>query len=725
MSDYRSDSRRRPRPAGRQPADARYDSYRSDSVQTYTESSGREESESQDDFMTADDEPGLLGHHKAGRSTSRQPHLPQHHGRPAHRHASHSSISSRPPMSPRQAQFEALRQQEIDDRFMALEQALNDAREGEESQRKLAARLRKEVDKLHRDFERVESGPSHDGLDIPTHQEAHPMTPRIRVTMEKDVLPDAASVRSPAADRRSTPADDEKFGWGSISFPQFPTVASLSRRRRRDDEEEEDPDLGDGTDRLRKLGPDGRRSKALSPALSQASSTHGSQSTETVPYVTESRANPHFSSRNFSGTAGSSTGSRQIRHAPSQNSLLDVRRQDMVTTPRHARSPTPQQPTLTVEMLDTESSGTASSRSSSRDNASSNLRSSRKSPWPSPPGSTHSNLSPHPRTTLNFAASRPGSLSPAFASLSSRMASMRAFVTTALDASPSRPAHRSLGSELGSEYGDQPEGSLRFIENALFGLNSPAGTHLTADEDGRSIISEGYFQPPAPLPAGVSAALSSLALALAPYTSPAPPRAMVGSRRPGSSGHLADDEDMNVFDETFAMRKIRWADTTRSSLHGSSSEEGVVTESVFSLPRSKSQALTMSSRSAPSGFHAKSPLGSKRERQVVISPRPPMRPASLRHSSDGSVALAHRRRLSQQAAVLSGSQIRHDGQQYPKDIVKRDGDEEWQEPTTIPGRLVHDILCLLAILVDFIECAVVIIYRVIIDMRYGQRDSLL
>jgi hypothetical protein len=102
-----------------------------------------------------------------------------------------------------------------------------------------------------------------------------------------------------------------------------------------------------------------------------------------------------------------------------------------------------------------------------------------------------------------------------------------------------------------------------------------------------------------------------------------------------------------------------------------------------------------------------------------------MRPASLRHSSDGSVALAHRRRLSQQAAVLSGSQIRHDGQQYPKDIVKRDGDEEWQEPTTIPGRLVHDILCLLAILVDFIECAVVIIYRVIIDMRYGQRDSLL
>jgi hypothetical protein len=49
----------------------------------------------------------------------------------------------------------------------------------------------------------------------------------------------------------------------------------------------------------------------------------------------------------------------------------------------------------------------------------------------------------------------------------------------------------------------------------------------------------------------------------------------------------------------------------------------------------------------------------------------------------------------------------------------------WYEPRTIPGRLVHDLICLMAILVDFVECAVVVIYRVVLDMRYGQRNSLL
>jgi hypothetical protein len=309
------------------------------------------------------------------------------------------------------------------------------------------------------------------------------------------------------------------------------------------------------------------------------------------------------------------------------------------------------------------------------------------------------------------------------------MAAMSAFVSSALQGSPSRPGlARTLGSELGSDYGSQAEGSLRMIEDALFlHRPSPSHTHLSIDDDGRSAYSEGPFESPAPLPPRVSAALSSLALALAPYASPNPPHLIAGL--PNSAYKAPNDdneEDENVFEEAFAMRKIRWADTTKTSTDRSIPTD-FVSESVFGGVDSLS---TIDDKPRPAD------ASDKMSRQGAISRLGhgrPVKPAYFRHSSDGSIALAHRRKSSQ---MITAKPPLRATKSYPTvqyDDPEDDGmwelvpgeDERWVEPRTIPGRLVHDLICLILILMDFVECAVVIVYRIMLDLRHRERDPLL
>lgn len=73
------------------------------------------------------------------------PNIPDHHfpGAQCHVHPGES--------------YAEVQQQETDERLAAMEQALADARESEEAQRKVAARLRKDFEKLQRDYERAEA----------------------------------------------------------------------------------------------------------------------------------------------------------------------------------------------------------------------------------------------------------------------------------------------------------------------------------------------------------------------------------------------------------------------------------------------------------------------------------------------------------------------------------------------------------------------------------------
>ena len=50
-------------------------------------------------------------------------------------------------------------------------------------------------------------------------------------------------------------------------------------------------------------------------------------------------------------------------------------------------------------------------------------------------------------------------------------------------------------------------------------------------------------------------------------------------------------------------------------------------------------------------------------------------------------------------------------------------EDDW-EPYTIPGKVVHDVLCLMAIIADWVECAVIVIWRLVIDVRHVRKTML-
>lgn len=71
---------------------------------------------------------------------------------PHHHHEQSRNIFN----TPRRTSFAETQQQESDERLILLERALAESRDNEETQRKLAARLKRDFEKLQRDFEHAE-----------------------------------------------------------------------------------------------------------------------------------------------------------------------------------------------------------------------------------------------------------------------------------------------------------------------------------------------------------------------------------------------------------------------------------------------------------------------------------------------------------------------------------------------------------------------------------------
>ena len=588
-----------------------------------------------------------------------------------------------------------LQQELADERIQALEQALSEARESEDNQRKLAARLRKDMDKLQRDFERAEELEARRPVkkDIfpgtSGRRESGKVTWRRRETMvDKDLR--ASYTRARVKDKPS-----RGFVWGSTSFPEFPVSAGWRYRPPTCDEEDE-PDLGEVRDWMRRMSVN-EKSRAASPGSAGSGRSRASSYRDRL--ATKQEQDDGRGSIQRSQNRLTLPTERRVRKKVAEVNFLAP---EAASPIRQARSPTPR---LTVE---------APNSPSDHSNYSAH---SRRSPWPTPrgPGMDSAYPSPNPRATPEISPSRSASLSPAFASLSSRVESMRAFMSSALGSPSKSKQTRTLGSELGSEYGDRPEQSLRIIEETvLLARPSPALSSLSVDEDmDRSMYSEGYCESPAPLPPRISAALSSLALALAPYTSPHMPPPPLPPR-PSYSDPVRDPDARNLFDEAFALRRIRWADTQNDDTVDADktiANEGVVTESIFA------PGISQSTRAA-------SPI----RRGKFNSPPAQSRPMHSRHgSSSGSISLAHRRRSSQLVPTFSTLAA---SRRFPQ-LGASDEDQWWEvmhdedmEPQTIPGRVVHDIICLLALLVEIVESAVVIVFRVMVDVRYGQHTTL-
>jgi len=153
-----------------------------------------------------------------------------------------------------------------------------------------------------------------------------------------------------------------------------------------------------------------------------------------------------------------------------------------------------------------------------------------------------------------------------------------------------------------------------------------------------------------------------------------------------------------LLSEAVRVRRINWADTDKhlevfapNLAWGKPAESGEASE----YPDEVSESNTAL-------------------RPARLDARPRARPMAIRTVSSGtntSLALAHRRRPSNLVNEIAMSSLG----------LGMDG---WEEPRTIPAKVVHDLICLIAIVADCVEGVVVVLYRVMIDIRYGRRAIL-
>ncbi|WVF70549.1 hypothetical protein IAT40_005340 [Kwoniella sp. CBS 6097] len=539
---------------------------------------------------------------------------------------SHSFTSTRAP-SPKYARMSAL-QAEAEDRIIALEQALMEARENEEDQRKLASRLRKDMEKMQRELLRADEQRAEEELVMLKASVIGGLGGRKRATSAKEgtAIDDARSRRS----SQDSQEDQERLGWGSTAFPEFPPAGpSRSTSQGRYLQTQTIGDIArDGSYIEQPLGQvmianlrdelndadDSDSSIEARPATTQLA-------VQTVPVdemdsisSTSQEDGPERDNRSESRSLTRKSGQNlSVSHAKEQALPKSSSDTQFLPPPKPTKHQSdvvkPPTPRVTIESPSMSFGTDGPSRQRKREGSSSQEsgKSIRRSPWPAR-RAPDAEVSPDIRRTLDFfssesqACSRSPSMSPALASVSSRMASMRAYMTHNLSNGPMEMG-RTLGSELGSEFGEDWERDIRSLDETRLnytnqGPASPSPpsrsartfllpqrvaahynheiSHDDADNDDDASLFSPMSQPPFPLPANVSAALSSLAMALAPDNmfnhsldsiQPILPRGSL--REPG-----LDYAAYEMLNEACKAREIKWADEERSAEPLSSSTQG-------------------------------------------------------------------------------------------------------------------------------------------------------
>jgi hypothetical protein len=362
---------------------------------------------------------------------------------PHHHHKQARNIFS----TPSRPTFAETIQQESDERLILLERALCESRENEEVQRKLAARLKRDFEKLQRDFEHAEQ----------------------TMAEQVEVRPKARSMDSTSSIESVTSSQFDSWAWKQ-------TLNS------------------DGEEGLRRvLRPKATRIKLRIKPKKEREQLDTRDVNDSAWGLTK------FPS--FPGEAGPSIGDRLTRlpPRPTFNRLKAKLRQPSPTkASRHALSvsdddlpiPSPRRetPRSSRGRLSRPGISDETFRSRSRSTSAQRLR---KSP------SRNTGTSSRHQTPLRGR----------YDSVSSQLASVRKFVSDSVR-SVGFNGSRSLGSELGSEYGDHDHTSSD-SERLKRGQD---GEDVWEDEDPTG--SDGTGGPFSRIPANASSGLSSLAMAL-------------------------------------------------------------------------------------------------------------------------------------------------------------------------------------------------------------------
>ncbi|RSH92804.1 hypothetical protein EHS25_008250 [Saitozyma podzolica] len=783
--------------------------------------------------------------------------------------SSHSSGSRI--VSPSHGHWSALQQAEQDERVVSLEQALAEARDSEEAQRKVAARLRKDVDKLQREFERTEERMVEVGTEkvfgIGTPREVVAWKPRDG-TIGKGKRPNWVKSKTYGPD--STPDQQDRLGWGSTAFPEFPARPSRFPLRHRESNDQ----LANARARLARISMDTVRS--TTPTHSPP--TAGTQRSQPFPDVHELRSNLSMRSvdevdlsssdpptpkspakpreRSISltrreGRMSLRTADAQLRKKSSKGTFLSPAKALTAISPadrkhkgkgkgkgKETEQVPPSTPRVTIEPPYGLIGMAPRSDDSYRHVATPNSGSTRRSPSPFPrlssispvpapsPTPARFSISPHPHVspspvrrlpTSPSARSASGrslsmrsfsyrSFSPGFTALTSRMASMRDFVANNIQ--------RTLGSELGSEFGDDwtseadpsrlstfappswaaspasgrsergddaHEGMNTSLQQTTIDLNFPLHEHHHHDHDhdhedewtDEDVSQQYSYSVPAPLPPKVSAALSSLAIALAPSSVFAPPQDSSVPILPRGSlrEEGLDTAAYDLLSEAVRLRRIRWADASpprsvdlEATLRGGNVRPGPSTStlasSISAFTRPVSWAADdpweaedypdeLSDASNGNGLRPSSHSRTHSQSQSQSYSRPEM----ARHgssSTSSTIALAHRRLNSLSTSSARGlgglggiggigglglvaSMASSVGTVVPNMTNLRAATRTRtrfglagaleNEPSTIPGKMVNDVFVLFAILLEWMECGVIVILKLALDVRYRHRTT--
>jgi hypothetical protein len=528
---------------------------------------------------------------------------------PYHKHHKHARNIFNTPN--RRTSFSETLQQESDERLIMLEKALTESRENEEIQRKLAARLKRDFEKLQRDFDHAE-------LTMSTAEQAQQQRPQAR------------SMDSTSSIESVTSSQFDSWAWKQ-------TLNS---------------DAGEGDIRV-------LRPKATKLKL------------RIKPRRTEIRDQPESDSAwgltkfpEFPGEAGPSIGDRLTRlpPRPTFNRLKAKLRQPSPkrASPRHARVSSASEYDLPVpspRRMPVSPSRSSRERRSRPGMSTETFRSG--SPSTSRSRSRSANRTPRRRAGTPSRDQTP--LRGRYDSISSQLASIRKFVSDSVR-SVRISGSRSLGSELGSEYGDHDK-------SGIAATASKDGHDMWEDENPQSGSdgTDGPYCRPIPIPANASSGLSSLAIALAGSPTSKTPKPKT-PRRTSPTRSVLDEFDPGSYRPKKGRRN--W---------------------IRPLLLSQAQGLD-------------------------TTRRPAMHP---RTSSDGTLALAHRR----QNQVRSEKEELYDLVQEisQNGIERRERQLELYSP---PARLVNDLIILLSVLLEWIEMLIIIIYRVSVAVKYG-RESIL
>jgi len=254
---------------------------------------------------------------------------------PHHHHKQARNIFS----TPSRPTFAETIQQESDERLILLERALCESRENEEVQRKLAARLKRDFEKLQRDFEHAEQTMAEQVEERPKARSMNSTSSIESVTssqfdswawkqtlnsdgeegLRRVLRPKATRIKlrikPKKAERELGTRHENDSAWGSTRFPSFPGEAG--------------PSIGD---RLTRLPPrptfNRLKAKLRQPSPTKASRDALSASDDDLDVPSSRRETPRSSRGRYSRPGISnetfrsrsrSTSTHRIRNSPSRN----------------------------------------------------------------------------------------------------------------------------------------------------------------------------------------------------------------------------------------------------------------------------------------------------------------------------------------------------------------------------------------------------------------------